>query len=37
MVIRNPFGLRNGKIVMIEDISIEERGLQCNCVCPNCK
>ncbi len=37
MDIRNPFGLRNGKIVMIEDISIEERGLQCNCVCPNCK
>lgn len=37
MYIKNPFGLRNGKIVMIEDISNDERGLNCNCLCPNCK
>lgn len=37
MYIKNPFGLRDGKIVMIEDISSDERGLKCNCLCPNCK
>lgn len=37
MDIRNPFGLRNGKIVMIEDVPKEKRGLECDCICPNCK
>ena len=36
-ILKNPFGLRDGKIVMIEDISLDERGLKCNCVCPACK
>ncbi len=34
--LKNPFGLRNGEIVMIEDISLAERGLKCQCVCPAC-
>ena len=34
--LKNPFGLRNGEIVMIEDILPEERGQKCNCVCPAC-
>lgn len=37
MEFRNPFGLRNDKIVLIEDILKSERGLRCNCVCPFCK
>lgn len=36
MELRNPFGLRNNKIILIEDISKSEKGLQCNCVCPSC-
>lgn len=35
--LKNPFGERDGKIIMIEDISPEERGLKCKCVCPSCK
>ena len=35
--LKNPFGLRDGSVIMIEDISPHERGLRCNCVCPNCK
>lgn len=35
--LKNPFGMRDGCIVMIEDIPISERGLKCNCVCPACK
>ena len=35
--LKNPFGLRDSNIVMIEDISLDERGLKCNCVCPACK
>lgn len=34
--LKNPFGLRNGSIIMIEDIPPTERGLRCNCVCPAC-
>lgn len=37
MDIRNPFGLRKGKIVMIEDVPKEKRGLECDCICPSCK
>ncbi len=36
-ITRNPFGLRNGDIVLIQDISPSERGLKCGCVCPSCK
>lgn len=32
-----PFGLRDGAIVMIGDITPEERGSKCNCVCPSCR
>lgn len=37
MELRNPFGLRNNEIVLIEDILQSERGLKCNCICPACK
>ncbi len=32
--IKLPFGLQNGKLV---HISVAERGLKCNCICPSCK
>jgi len=35
--LKNPFGLRNGKIITISDIPEEERGLSCDCVCPLCR
>ena len=35
--LKNPFGMRNGKIVMIGDIPLSERGLKCGCVCPACE
>lgn len=34
--LKNPFGLRNGEIVMIEDVPLTERGIKCRCVCPAC-
>jgi hypothetical protein len=34
--LKNPFGLRNGIIVLISDLSINQRGAKCGCVCPNC-
>ena len=37
MELRNPFGLQNGRIIMIEDIDKAHNGLRCNCVCPACK
>ncbi len=37
MELRNPFGLRNNQIILIEDIPKSENGLRCNCVCPACK
>src|SRR5699024_4826446 len=36
-LLKNPFGLRNGKIVMIADLKESERGERCGCVCPYCK
>ena len=36
MELRNPFGLRNNQIVLIEDIPKSLNGLRCNCVCPAC-
>lgn len=29
--------MRNGKIVMIRDITTAERGAKCNCICPLCQ
>lgn len=34
--LKNPFGLRNGIIVLISDLSLAERGAKCGCVCPSC-
>lgn len=34
--LRNPFAVRNGNIILIEDISKSERGLKCQCKCPSC-
>lgn len=34
--IKLAFGLRKGKIVHIDEISKNERGLSCNCICPSC-
>ncbi len=36
MEFRNPFGVRNGEIVMIDDIPKSKNGLKCKCVCPAC-
>lgn len=35
-VLRNPFAVRNGRIILIEDLSANERGLKCQCRCPAC-
>lgn len=35
--IKLKYGLRDDKIVYIGDLTKEEKGLDCNCVCPNCK
>lgn len=35
--VKNPFGIRDGKHIMVNDLSENERGLACNCVCPLCK
>jgi ssDNA-binding Zn-finger/Zn-ribbon topoisomerase 1 len=32
-----PFGIRNGKIITIDDIKPFERGTLCYCFCPNCE
>lgn len=34
--LKNPFGMRDGRVVMIEDIPENERGLKCRCFCPSC-
>lgn len=37
MELRNPFGMRDNQIIMIEDLPKSQNGLRCNCVCPACK
>ena len=32
MELRNPFGLRDNQIILIEDIDKSENGLRCGCV-----
>lgn len=36
-ILRNPFALRNGEIITIEDLTESERGISCQCICPSCK
>lgn len=36
MVVKIPFGKRENEIVHISQITNEERGIKCNCVCVNC-
>ena len=36
MSIKLPFGLRDNRIIHISEILESERGLNCNCVCPQC-
>jgi hypothetical protein len=33
---RNPFGVRDNRIILISDLSLDERGLRCKCKCPAC-
>lgn len=37
MELRNPFGLRNGELVVISDLFPDEKGAKCNCICPSCE
>lgn len=34
--LKNPFGIRNGKVVLIGELSQSEKGHACNCICPAC-
>jgi len=36
-MVKHLYGLRDGKIVSISDISIDQKGLKCECICPSCK
>lgn len=36
MDIKLPFGLRDGKLIHISEITESNRGLSCNCICPKC-
>ena len=36
VALRNPFAVKNGSIILIEDLSANERGLKCGCHCPAC-
>lgn len=36
MEIKLPFGLRDNKPIHISEISDQEKGLKCNCICPQC-
>lgn len=33
---KNPFAKRNGRIITINDLTENEKGLSCNCACPIC-
>lgn len=35
--LKNPFALRNNRIITINDLDESERGLKCGCICPVCK
>ncbi len=35
-MLKNPFGIRNDEIIVVSSLTEEERGLKCNCVCPEC-
>jgi len=34
--VRNPFAIKDGVIILINDLSANQRGLKCNCRCPAC-
>lgn len=34
--LKNPFGIRDGRTILVRDLGENEHGLKCNCVCPNC-
>ena len=34
--LKNPFGIRNGRVVLIGELSDAESGYACNCTCPSC-
>ena len=35
--LKNPFALKNNRIITINDLDESERGLKCGCICPVCK
>jgi hypothetical protein len=35
--IKNPYGLRGGKLINISVLNRSERGLACGCLCPHCR
>jgi len=35
-MLKNPFGIRNDEIIVVSELTEEERGLKCNSVCPEC-
>lgn len=37
MELKNPFALRSGVIITIADLTPNERGRNCKCICPECK
>jgi hypothetical protein len=36
-MLKNPFGIRNDKIICVSDLSLDERGEKCNCKCVACE
>ncbi len=37
MELKNPFALKSGVIITIADLTPDERGRNCQCICPECK
>lgn len=33
---KNPYAVRDNKVIYIDDLSETERGINCNCTCPKC-